>query len=157
LLMDAVGIPLSSVDLFAVAAGPGSFTGLRIGIATMQGFAVVEHKPIVGISALEAVAHAVANDVPAGSLVGVWIDAHRRDVFSALYKASAAPAFTRERLIELETPTVGNPSATFARWVERFGPPALIAGDGAVSYGDLVDGPVRVTASPGLAGTIGLV
>jgi tRNA threonylcarbamoyladenosine biosynthesis protein TsaB len=157
LLIDAVGVPLSSIDLFAVAAGPGSFTGLRIGIATMQGFAVVERKPIVAVSALEAVAHAVAGDVPEGTHVGVWIDAHRRDVFSALYRVTAAPVFTRERLIELDSPAVGNPSATFARWVERFGPPAVIAGDGAASYADRVDDAVRMVAFPCLAGTVGLV
>src|SRR5438132_7531454 len=48
------GRALASIDMFAVAAGPGSFTGLRIGIATIQGLAVVSHRRIVAVSALEA-------------------------------------------------------------------------------------------------------
>src|SRR5215831_5174745 len=55
-LVDARGAPMSEIDCFAVASGPGSFTGLRIGIATMQGLASVSRKPMVGVSALTALA-----------------------------------------------------------------------------------------------------
>jgi tRNA threonylcarbamoyl adenosine modification protein YeaZ len=50
------GLSLQDVDLFAVAAGPGSFTGLRIGIATIQGLAFASGRNLVGVSALEALA-----------------------------------------------------------------------------------------------------
>jgi tRNA threonylcarbamoyladenosine biosynthesis protein TsaB len=53
---------LSDIDLYAVATGPGSFTGLRIGIATIQGLAHVHKRRVVGIPALEALAHAVSGD-----------------------------------------------------------------------------------------------
>ena len=53
---DANQVALSEVDVFAVASGPGSFTGLRIGIATVQGLAVVNRRRVVGVSALEALA-----------------------------------------------------------------------------------------------------
>ena len=58
LVLNEVGAQLSDVDVFAVAVGPGSFTGLRIGLATVKAFAEVNQRPIVGISTLAAVAHA---------------------------------------------------------------------------------------------------
>src|SRR5688572_25275652 len=61
-LLDAQTLRIADVDLFAVAAGPGSFTGLRIGIATMQGLALANSKPLVGISALDAIDEAVSSE-----------------------------------------------------------------------------------------------
>src|SRR5438876_6879629 len=97
----ASGLTSADVDLFAVAAGPGSFTGLRIGIATVQGLALVHRRRIAALSALDAVVHAAGGDLPAGTVVGVWMDAQRRDVFSALYRISARPVFDRDRAIEI--------------------------------------------------------
>src|SRR5687767_7395786 len=54
-LLGQHGLRIADVDLFAVAAGPGSFTGLRIGIATMQGLALGNGKPLAGVSALDAI------------------------------------------------------------------------------------------------------
>ena len=59
-LVNRAGVGLNAVDLLAVAAGPGSFTGLRVGIAAMQGLAMALGKPIVPISTLEALARAGA-------------------------------------------------------------------------------------------------
>src|SRR4051812_46038494 len=61
-VLDAHGVTLSDIDLFAVAAGPGSFTGLRIGLATVQGLAFVTRRRIVGVSALEALAQIASRD-----------------------------------------------------------------------------------------------
>ena len=55
-LVNRAGVGVNAVDLLAVAAGPGSFTGLRVGIAAMQGLAMALGKPIVPISTLEALA-----------------------------------------------------------------------------------------------------
>jgi tRNA threonylcarbamoyladenosine biosynthesis protein TsaB len=72
-LVERAGIPLNTIDLLAVAAGPGSFTGLRVGIAAMQGLAMATGKPIVPVSTLEALARAGSrND---DWLVAPWIDA----------------------------------------------------------------------------------
>jgi tRNA threonylcarbamoyladenosine biosynthesis protein TsaB len=56
-LLAGCGVPLSAVDAFAVAAGPGSFTGLRIGVATVKGLAFPSDTPCVGVSTLEAMAY----------------------------------------------------------------------------------------------------
>ena len=48
---------LESVDLFAVSSGPGSFTGIRIGVASIKGLAMAQNKPCIGVSTLEAMAH----------------------------------------------------------------------------------------------------
>ena len=104
----AHAVTLADVDLFAVCTGPGSFTGLRVGLATMQGLALAAGRPLVGIPTLEALAHAGleqgTNEDPA--LVIPWMDAQRGETFGAAYHvenrvvstehqpAAAAPAET---------------------------------------------------------------
>src|SRR4030088_1607246 len=68
-LLEANAVPMSAIDVFAVASGPGSFTGLRIGIATIQGLAFVHRRPGAAVSALDALAHAAAVDLAPGALV----------------------------------------------------------------------------------------
>jgi len=167
-VLDAHGVTLSDIDLFAVAAGPGSFTGLRIGLATIQGLAFVTGRPIVGISALEALAQIASRDAAARELVAAWMDAQRREVFSALYQVTSAGLFDPGRLIELEAAGVGEPERTLERWRDQLDPgqPVVFVGDGAVLYEDLVRrgwssgaakkvGARRVMAPPMLAGAVG--
>src|ERR1041384_8457042 len=66
-VLNEAGAQLSDVDVFAVAVGPGSFTGLRIGLATVKAFAEVNQRPIVGISTLAAVGHPSALDGEGGA------------------------------------------------------------------------------------------
>ena len=84
-LVGEAGIVLGAVDLLAVAAGPGSFTGLRVGIAAMQGLAMATGKPIVPVSTLEALAR--VGSVDDGRLVAPWVDAQRGEVFAAVYES----------------------------------------------------------------------
>jgi len=159
----ALGAPFSSIDIFAVAIGPGSFTGLRIGIATMQGLALVSRRSVVGVSALEAHAQLASRTLGVGALVACWIDAQRGDVFSALYRIADAPLFTPERLIELEAPAVAAPALTLAEWSSHPTQSAIFAGDGAVRYLDDVgsalteagDSRRAVTPPVPIAGAIG--
>jgi tRNA threonylcarbamoyladenosine biosynthesis protein TsaB len=138
-LVDARGMLLSGIDVFAVAAGPGSFTGLRIGIATIQGLALTTGKRIVGVSALEALAH-IAGGAP-GTFVAAWMDARRHDVFAALYRVADAPRFSPERLVEVEGATVGDPLVTLARWGSHLRDANVIfAGDGAALYAEEISG-----------------
>jgi tRNA threonylcarbamoyladenosine biosynthesis protein TsaB len=138
LVLDAHGLRVADVDLFAVASGPGSFTGLRIGIATMQGLALANSKPLVGISALDAindVARSVFRVLPSALSAGakeghvaVWMDAQRGQVFSAKYRDDVA----------VEAARVDKPSAILADWVREHACPNVFAGDGALAYRELI-------------------
>jgi tRNA threonylcarbamoyladenosine biosynthesis protein TsaB len=137
-LLDAGGVALDDIDVFAVATGPGSFTGLRIGIASMQGLAFARRKPLIGISGLDALAAiATAAEIPPvpsalseppstihhpPSTVVTWVDAWRGEVYAARYDAGR----------EAEAPTVAPP----ARLLERITTPAVFVGDGAAAYRD---------------------
>jgi tRNA threonylcarbamoyladenosine biosynthesis protein TsaB len=156
------GFGLADVDVFAVAIGPGSFTGLRIGIAAIQGCAFASGRPVVGVSALEATALAVAgSSAPGlGGRVGVWLDAQRQEVFSALYDVSGTGAAAG--LTTIEGPAVGPPAETAARWSQLLGRDwCPIAGDVGAKYGSLLSEaagvPVHVIQPPPLAATIALV
>ncbi len=80
-ILEELDMDIKDIDLFAVSTGPGSFTGLRIGLATMKAFAHVNKKPIVGVSTLEALAY----NVGYGQLVVPIIDARRDRVYRGIY------------------------------------------------------------------------
>ena len=82
-LLKNTGVTLGEVDAFAVAHGPGSFTGIRIGVSTVKGLCWGAEKPCVGVSTLEAMAwHGLA----AGGLVCPVMDARRAQVYNALFR-----------------------------------------------------------------------
>jgi tRNA threonylcarbamoyladenosine biosynthesis protein TsaB len=156
-LLEAHGTTPAGVDLFAVASGPGSFTGLRVGIATIQGFALVQQRRVAAVSALEALAGC---DLAAGAAVGVWMDAQRRDVFSALYRLTSNPPFGPGRLVEIEGPSVGDPAATLGRWDRIVDSEIVFVGDGAEQYGTVLrlrQPDARIIDATPLAGAIGLM
>jgi len=141
-LFDAHGLTARDVDVFAVAAGPGSFTGLRVGIATIQGLALVTGRPVVPVSTLEALAWSVRGRAGA-RLVGAWIDAQRQEVFGALYQVvepAIGPAADRApRFVEHAAPSVGRPAAVLEAWkAPAAGERVLFAGSGAVAYRDVI-------------------
>lgn len=82
--LEEAGLSLQEVDLFACASGPGSFTGLRIGIATLKAFAASLKRPCVGIPTLQAMAHAAGL---AGATVAV-LPAGRGEVFAQMFSVS---------------------------------------------------------------------
>lgn len=82
-VLRCTGKTVDDIDLFAVAAGPGSFTGVRIGVATVKGLAFGKGKPCVGVSTLEALAE---NLVPTGGLLCPVMNARRGQVYNALFR-----------------------------------------------------------------------
>lgn len=80
-VLDSLGLKVSDIDLYGVATGPGSFTGLRIGVATIKAFAHLFDKPVVGISTLEALAF----NLPYNEVVVPMIDARRDRVYTGIY------------------------------------------------------------------------
>jgi tRNA threonylcarbamoyladenosine biosynthesis protein TsaB len=153
-LLDQTGAFLRAVDVFAVATGPGSFTGLRVGIATMQGLAFAEGKALIGVStfdALAAIGRAVEGAGGSGrqdspSRIATWVDAWRGDVFAALYEGDR----------EVEPPAVAHPRDLLA----RVDAPTLFIGDGALTHEDVIrrtlgdEAHIAAPADPLLAGTV---
>ena len=82
--LDEAGAKLAEVDLFACASGPGSFTGLRIGIATLKALAASFSRPCVGIPTLQAVAHAGGTSAATVAL----LPAGRGEVFAQMFSVS---------------------------------------------------------------------
>jgi len=147
-VLDAAHVDLREIDCFAVSIGPGSFTGMRVGIATIQGLAFAQKKRVVPVSSFEALALR-------SSATAVWIDAHRGEVFAALYDADGR---------QLTAPTSLKPEATLDAWSPALAPFDRIrfAGDGATLYRDRIAARVGERAAidaepPLLAGRIGLI
>jgi tRNA threonylcarbamoyladenosine biosynthesis protein TsaB len=147
------GAELREVDAFAVATGPGSFTGLRIGIATMQGLAFAAEKPLIGISALTALS-AVASPAFLGSRIATWIDAWRGDVYAAMYEDGRVAA----------EPVVAHPADLLeAMPVVLAANDILFIGDGAATYREMIltrlGNAARIAepASPPLSGIIAML
>jgi tRNA threonylcarbamoyladenosine biosynthesis protein TsaB len=82
-LLQELSLRLDEFDLFAVAAGPGSFTGLRVGLAAVKGWAEVYQKPIAAISGLEAIAMQSYSIVP---LLAPVLDARRGQIYFGFYR-----------------------------------------------------------------------
>jgi tRNA threonylcarbamoyladenosine biosynthesis protein TsaB len=156
-VLEAAGVTVGEVDVFAVAVGPGSFTGIRIGMAAMQGLSFVTGRPIVPVSVLDALGHVASLASRPGACVGAWIDAHRGDVFGELYRVEQAPEYGIGRLTVLDPARVCRPDVIAAEWMSRGERPTTIVGDGAIVYAGVLDGAVRVLAPPPLAGTIARV
>lgn len=85
-LLGGARISFEEIDLFAVDAGPGSFTGLRVGLTTVKGWAEVWEKRIAAVSGLEAIAAQICRSVAPGSFIAGVTDARRGQIFGALFR-----------------------------------------------------------------------
>lgn len=115
---------ISDVDGFAATIGPGSFTGLRIGLSTVKGFAVAAKKPVVGVSTLEALAYGFSFSQ---KLICPMLDARRGEVYTAGYR------FDGHNIITVFEPRAIAPDLA----VENIEESCILVGDGAVKYKDV--------------------
>lgn len=123
-LLAAAGLTPDGLDAFAVSLGPGSFTGVRVGIATVKGLAIATQKPVVGFSSLAM----LAMNLPFSSAqVAPMFDARKNEVYAALYRCGSLP----------ET-LAGDAVLSPARFLAAIDRPTLFVGDGAVRYRDLI-------------------
>jgi tRNA threonylcarbamoyladenosine biosynthesis protein TsaB len=86
LLLQALDRRIADVEGYAVGLGPGSFTGLRVGLATWKGLAYANRRPIAGASSLAAMALAAAPDAPEGALLVPLLDARKGELYAGFYR-----------------------------------------------------------------------
>lgn len=138
-LFDVTGTTVDDVDLFACSAGPGSFTGVRIGVATVKGLAFGKSKCVLGVSALEAMARA---QLPHTGLIVPAMDARRGEVYTAVFRAEGD---TLTRLM----PDSAMPVKALADWLTENTPPTqiLAVGDGVPVLKSSLQG-ISLTVAP---------
>ena len=147
------GVALADVDRLAVAVGPGSYTGLRVGIATIQGLALARGIPVTPVSTFDALLWDARDSADA---IAAWVDAHRGEVFATL--------FARDGRTVLAPASSLTPDGTIDAWRDALGPQSRVRfiGDGAVRYRDAIaarlgDQALVDTTVPLLAGAIGRI
>lgn len=129
-LLTSSGQPINEVDLFALTIGPGSFTGLRIGVSTVKGLAWSLGKPVAGVSTLVSLA---SNLRYTDMTVCPVLDARKREVYTALYRFEGGEA------IALLPDSALSPKRLFEKIAELIGDgPLVFLGSGLGVYGELI-------------------
>lgn len=127
--LSEAGVDRARIDVLAVATGPGAFTGLRIGLASMQGLAMTLNRPVIGVSALDALAEQTASTEV--ELIVPWMDAQRGDVFATLIDRASRSV--------IEPPTASSPGALLESWAAHLSTrSAIFIGDAAMRDADLI-------------------
>lgn len=125
-LLHETGVSWEELDALAISLGPGSFTGLRIGLSTVKGLAMATGKPLIGVPTLDGLAAQLAFSP---QLICPVLDARKKEVYTALYRGNPAGELTRlsDYLVI--------PPATLATMITE---PTLLLGDGAHLHGELL-------------------
>ena len=121
------GFTPGNLDLLACTVGPGSFTGLRIGVSTVKGLALATGKPIVGVSTLETLA---MNAIPSRRLICPMLDAQKNQVYTGLYRMGPDNLLAAERPDQL---------TSASDLLEELAEEEIVfLGDGALRYEKLI-------------------
>lgn len=134
-------LTLKDIDAFAITAGPGSFTGIRIGISAVKGMAFAEEKPVYSFSTLHAMALAYYNDFSPEKIICSLMDARRNQFYNALFKIKDGKItrLTDDRTIEAET---------LKGELNEFKIPVVIMGDGAELFSTLIGEHKNISLAP---------
>ncbi len=128
-LLASTALSFGDIDIFASSIGPGSFTGVRGGIATIQGLALATGKPCAGFSSLALLA---MNFSLSTTLVCPMLDARKNEVYAALYDCSAV--IPSPHTVDCVLP----PAAILEQIAVATGEPVIFLGDGALRFHDLI-------------------
>lgn len=120
-LLDQAGVTLKDVEAIAFGLGPGSFTGLRIGMATAKGLCHGAGKPLLGVSSLDAIGCGIDSD----ELICAVLDARKKEVYSRFYRRRADGL-----IAPCSEPRVSSPS----RLTDAISEPVVLAGEGVGAY-----------------------
>jgi tRNA threonylcarbamoyladenosine biosynthesis protein TsaB len=134
-LLTAAGASARDIEAIVVGVGPGGFTGLRIGIATALGLGQALGVPVTGASSLEALAAGIAEAAPPGAVVAPVLDARRRELFAAAYRAEPGGG-----LEELLAPSALPPS-DLREALAGLGAEVWLGGEGLEAAGEALEGP----------------
>jgi tRNA threonylcarbamoyladenosine biosynthesis protein TsaB len=137
----AAGVAAGDLAGIACGGGPGSFTGLRVGLAAAKGMAMATGVPLHVVSSLEAMALDMLGDAPAGGTAVPCLDAGKGEVYVAAYAADPA------RLVRELAPTARLRPAEVAAWAAALSAPR-VAGNGAARHRQLLGG-LTVADVPG--------
>lgn len=120
------GLQLSQTDYFAVTVGPGSFTGVRIGVSTVKALSHALGKPCVAVDALEAMATGVQ---PFSGVICPLQDARAGQVYAAAFEGKTLRRLLPDQPIRL---------SEYLNWAESLGQPMLFTGDGMTANSDAI-------------------
>jgi tRNA threonylcarbamoyladenosine biosynthesis protein TsaB len=124
-LLASAHTEIKDIDAFAVSIGPGSFTGLRIGLSTVKGFAYSTGKPVIPVRTLDA----FARTIPFSRyLICPMLDARKNEVYAALYR------WDNGECLKVLSETVIKP----AELLEEIHEPVVVTGDGAETYKEII-------------------
>ena len=129
-----VDLDLSTLDAIAVAGGPGSFTGLRIGSATAKGLGLALNKPIISVPTLEGIA---CNFYGTDAIICPMMDARRQQVYTGIYHFAGGTEF--EELVAQEAGPVEDIIKKCNELGQKLGKPVIFLGDGVPVYKDIIE------------------
>jgi tRNA threonylcarbamoyladenosine biosynthesis protein TsaB len=118
--------PIENLDGWAISLGPGSFTGLRIGVSTVKGLAFATGKPVAGVSTLDALASQIA---PTSYLICPILDARKKEVYTAFYRYEGGSSLKRQSDDQAIRPE---------HLVKKIKEQTIFLGDGVKTYGEFI-------------------
>ncbi|PIU42114.1 MAG: tRNA (adenosine(37)-N6)-threonylcarbamoyltransferase complex dimerization subunit type 1 TsaB [Candidatus Omnitrophica bacterium CG07_land_8_20_14_0_80_42_15] len=125
-LLKSVSLTIDNIDGFAVAIGPGSFTGLRVGVTTAKALAIVKNKPVVGVPTLDVIAH---NAYYYPGTICPIIDAKKGMLYAALYERKAKGLVRKSKYLLL----------TVEELLKKINKHTLFIGNGIIFYGKIIE------------------